>query len=75
MTRQEFCVELQEMLQCEETLHEETILSDLEEWDSLSIMILITFFDKKFGQRITFDEVKACSGVTDLIAAAKGSIS
>ena len=55
MTRQEFLTTLQEMLQCDMELHEDTVLTDLEEWDSLAFMVVIAFFDKNFGQRITFD--------------------
>ena len=37
MTKQDFLLELQELLQCETSLHEETVLADLEEWDSLAL--------------------------------------
>lgn len=74
MTKQDFLLELQELLQCETSLHEETVLTDLEEWDSLAFMVLIAFFDKNFGQRIVFDDLKNCRSPASLIALAKGAI-
>lgn len=74
MTRQEFLTTLQEMLQCDMEMHEDTVLTDLEEWDSLAFMVVIAFFDKNFGQRITFDTLKGCRTPSDLIALSAGAI-
>lgn len=74
MTKEEFLAEFQEMLQREDPVEEETPLASLEEWDSLGRMVLIAFFDKTFGQRITFDVFKSCRTVADLIALAQGAI-
>lgn len=74
MTRQEFLTALQEMLQCDMELHEDTLLADLEEWDSLAFMVVIAFFDKNFGRRVTFDTLKGCRTPSDLIALSTGAI-
>ncbi len=74
MTKHDFLVTLQDMLQCENALQEQTVLTGLEEWDSLAFMVLIAFFDNKFGQRLTFDNLKSCSNVSDLITLANGAI-
>lgn len=50
------------------------MLADLEEWDSLAFMVLIAFFDKNFGQRIVFDDLKNCRSPASLIALAKDAI-
>lgn len=75
MTRQEFLTALREMLQCDMEIREDTVLTELEEWDSLAFMVLIAFFDKNFGQRITFDNLKTCRMPSDLIALSAGGIS
>lgn len=74
MNKEKFLAELQDILQCDDVLSEDTILADREEWDSLSIMTLIAFFDKELGQRIKFDALKACRQVRDIIALSKGTI-
>lgn len=74
MTKNEFYLALQDMLQCSEDLEEATVLADLEEWDSLAFMVVITFFSKNFQQKIVFDDLKTCKTVADLVALAKGAI-
>lgn len=74
MTKKEFLVEFQEMLQRDDPVQEETLLASLAEWDSVARMVLIAFFDRTFGQRITFDAFNACRTVADLMALAQGGI-
>lgn len=74
MTKEEFLVEFQEMLQRDDPVEAETPLASLEEWDSLARMVLIAFFDKTFGQRVTFDAFKPCRTVADLMDLAQGAI-
>lgn len=62
------------MLQCDQELDAQTPLTEMEEWDSLAFMVLIAFFDKNFGQRMTFDTLKACRTPEDLVALSGGSI-
>ncbi|WP_165176352.1 acyl carrier protein [Desulfovibrio sp. ZJ369] len=74
MTKKEFLCSLQEMLQCSEAIEETTVLTDLEEWDSLAFMVLIAFFDKSWGQRIIFDDLKSIRTAADLIAMTRGAV-
>lgn len=74
MNKQDFLLALQDMLQCEIKLHEDTVLADLEEWDSLAFMVLIAFFDKNFEQRIVFEDLAKCTDAASLIALANGAI-
>lgn len=39
---------------------------DLEEWDSLIALAVLNMTEKKFGKKITFDEMKKCDTVMDL---------
>lgn len=60
MTKHEFLDALQDMLQTDAELAEDTPLAGLEEWDSLAFMVLIAFFDKNFGKKLTFEDLSAC---------------
>lgn len=44
----------------------ETNFHDLEEWDSLIALAVLNMTEKKYGKKITFDEMKACMTVEDL---------
>ena len=70
MTKEEFMVEMQDVLQTDDVLTEDTILSDLEEWDSLSMMATMAFFDKNFGVKIGLKDFKEIDTMSDLIAKA-----
>ena len=74
MTEKAFLEELRTMLQCESALSGSTSLADLEEWDSLAFMVLIAFFDRELGLRITFAMLKKCRTPLDLIALTKGAV-
>ena len=51
----------------------ETVFHDLEEWDSLIALAVLNMTEKKYGKKITFDELKKCVTVEDLfnVVAAK----
>ena len=48
----------------------DTVISELEFWDSLSQLGVIVMFDLDFGKTITADEIAACVTVRDLHAVA-----
>ncbi len=48
------------------TLTEETTAHDVEGWDSLTNMMLLTEIEKKFGVRFTFREIVKLKNVGDL---------
>ena len=43
-----------------------TKFHDLEEWDSLIALAVLNMTEKKYGKKITFDEMKKCATVEDL---------
>lgn len=71
MTKSEFLAELQELLQTESALKETDTLEKLEEWDSLAIMILISFYDRNFDLKYMYEDVQACKTPADLVNLAK----
>lgn len=50
-----------------------TEFHDLDEWDSLIALAVLNMTEKKYGKKITFDEMKNCVTVEDLfnVTAAK----
>lgn len=70
MTKDEFLMEMQDVLQTDDTLTAETVLGELAEWDSLSMMATMAFFDKNFGVKVGIKDFKEMSTMADLMAKA-----
>ena len=70
MTRDEFLVEMQDVLQTDDTLTAETTLDDLAEWDSLSMMATMAFLDKNFGVKVGLKDFKKMVTIGDIAAKA-----
>lgn len=68
METQEFIKKLAEAIEIEENtnLTLKTEFRELEEWGSLSVMLLIAFFDEEFGKEIGSADIKACQTIQDL---------
>lgn len=49
-----------------EEITAETQFHDLEEWDSLIALAVLNMTEKKYGKKITFDEMRACETVENL---------
>ena len=68
MEIQEFIEKFAEAIEVEnvEELSAETEFKELEEWSSLSVMLLIAFFDETFGKEIGDKEIRSCTTLQDL---------
>lgn len=68
MTRQEKIRLLEDMLELDEgTLSEETILKEIDEWDSMAALSLIVLMDEKFNKKITGDQIKGFKSIKDIV--------
>ena len=67
MTKDEFLVEMQDVLQTDDALTAETVLGDLAEWDSLAMMATMAFLDKNFGVKVGLKDFKEMSTMSDLM--------
>ena len=47
-------------------IKEDTLFHDLEEWDSLTALAVLNMTQKKYGKKITFDDIKVCNTILDL---------
>ena len=68
MEIKEFIEKFAEQIEVEdvETLAPETEFRNLEEWSSLSVMILIAFYDDEFDKQIGETAIKGCNTIEDL---------
>ncbi len=71
MNKEQFLTELQDVLQRDDPVLENDVLADYDEWDSLSKMAIMAFFDKDFGVKISLKEIGELKTVKDLLNLAK----
>ena len=71
MNKEQFLAELQDVLQRDDPVLENDVLADYDEWDSLSKMATMAFFDKNFGVKISLKEIGELKTVKDLLNLAK----
>lgn len=75
MNKADFLVELEDILQREEPCAIDDNLDNYEEWDSLSKMSIMAYYDKNFGVKLSLSSLKEVSTVSDLVALAGDKIS
>lgn len=66
MNKEDFLRKMQDILQTEEELSFETILDDMEEWDSLSAISTVAFLDSNFDTKITVNDLKEVKTIADI---------
>lgn len=49
------------------SLNPETVLEEIEEWDSMSKLSLIIMIDEQFGKVITGNDIQALKTVEDIL--------
>ncbi len=72
MNSETFIKNLTELIDTEEILTLGTKLSDVEDWDSLSLVAFLSFCNSKLKLSVTPEEVKAAQTVADLFKIAGG---
>lgn len=70
MTKDEFLVQMQDVLQTDAELKMDTVLDELDEWDSLSMMATMAFLDKNFGVKVKIADLKTLATIGDIAAKA-----
>ncbi len=68
MDLKEFIEKFAEVIEVEDvdSLSSSTNFRDLDEWSSLSVMLLVAFFDEEFEKEIGDATIKECSTIEDL---------
>ena len=66
MTEQDFIEKLVDLMDTEEELHMDSILAEIEEWDSLSYVSFLALCSKVAKTHVEPDEVRNAQTVEDL---------
>ncbi len=74
MNKADFLVELEDILQREEPVNENDNLEDYDEWDSLSKMAVMAYYDKNFKIKIGLNQLGELKTISDLIKLAGDNI-
>lgn len=74
MTKEEFLLALEDVLEREEPCKADDVLDDYEEWDSLSKMAVMAYYDKNFKVELSVEDFSNMNTVSDLIKLAGENI-
>ena len=68
MDIKEFIGKLAEAIEVEDcnNLSEETEFKKLEEWSSISVMLIVAFFNEEFDKEISENEIRIAETIHDL---------
>lgn len=67
MEKIQFYDSLKEIFEIDETLDQNTNLTDLPEFDSLSKLAIIAFVDENFSKKITAEQLNSITTVNSLM--------
>ena len=69
MNLQEKLTLIEEVLDvAEDSLTPETLLAEVDEWDSIAALSLIVMLDEKFEKTVSRAQIKALESVNDILA-------
>lgn len=75
MTIDTFLTEFQDLMQRDDPIDANDILKDMEEWDSMSMMACMAWFDAKLDIKLPYKVFTQQTTVQDIINLAQGRIS
>ena len=67
MTKDDFLEKLSEDLEFDENLQVNDVLVDLDDWDSIAVMVTIAFVSQNFGIQLTGQDFEEITTVEDLL--------
>lgn len=67
MNKEDFFLRVQEDLELEITVNEDTNIKDLDEWDSMAAMVLIGLVNEEFSITLNSDDLEKITTVNSLI--------
>lgn len=73
MKKKELLEHIKDALQREDEIKLDMPLSEIEEWDSLAIISLITLYDS-FEIKLSGNTLRKCKNISDLIKLAKDKL-
>ena len=63
---EQFIEKMVDVLDCEEEITMDTVLGDLEEWDSLSFVSFMAMANAAYGKKVMPADVRAAETISDL---------
>lgn len=63
---EQFLEKMIDILDCEQEVTMETVLADLEEWDSLSFVSFMAMANAAYGKKLLPTDVKMAKNIADL---------
>ena len=67
MNKKELLIKIKDLLLRKDPINPNMKLSEIEEWDSLAIISVISLYDKNFSKVITIEKINKCETIRDLI--------
>lgn len=68
MNAKEKIERIEELLDVEEgTLSEDSVLAELDEWDSITKLSVLIFFEEEIGKKVSADDIKVMETVKDIM--------
>lgn len=67
MTKAEFLEKLQDIFERDDEITEDMVLDEMDEWDSLSAMAVMAFFNKSLSITLLPAEVREMKTVAELV--------
>jgi acyl carrier protein len=72
MSEKDFLAQMTDILEMEVEVKMDTVLGELEEWDSLSYVSFISMANATLGKKVTVKDLKSANTVADLYNLVKG---
>ena len=66
MNKKEFLEKIADILDCEQEVSMESVLTDIEEWDSLSFVSFLAMANASYGKKVSPADVRAAKTIGDL---------
>lgn len=63
---EQFLKKMADILDCEQEVTMETVLAELEEWDSLSLVSFMAMANAAYGKKVSPADVKMAKTIADL---------
>jgi acyl carrier protein len=67
VTKNDFLHDLKEAWELEFDLHEDIMVKEMDEWDSLNAMVLIAYVNNKFNIKLSKEDIDSISTVKSIM--------
>jgi len=67
MTKENFIQELEDLLETDVNLKETTVLDEIDEWDSLAVMSIISYIEENFDLEYSESDFEKVTTVQDIL--------